>query len=94
MLKPLIQQLLWDCPPDDNCFLNATKNLSDLEFVQSVYCIYLKRWVESPESISELALILQEHKTRQEFITRFIGTSLEFQSLCQWWTSASKNDIY
>lgn len=94
MLKPLIEQLLWHCPPDDDFFLNATTNLSDVEFVQGVYCIYVKRWVESPESISELVMILQEYKTRQEFITRFIQPSQEFQSLCQWWASASKDDIY
>ncbi|OIP68721.1 MAG: hypothetical protein AUK43_15090 [Oscillatoriales cyanobacterium CG2_30_40_61] len=79
---------------DDDIFLNATTNLSDAEFVQAVYCIYVKRWVESPESISELVMILQEYKTRQEFITRFIRPSQEFQSLCQWWASASKDDIY
>lgn len=94
MFKPLIHKLLWQCPPDENFFLHATTNLSDVEFVQAVYCVYVKRWVESPESISELLLILQEYKTRQEFITRFIRPSQEFQSLCQWWTSASKDDIY
>ncbi|MEG4066722.1 DUF4214 domain-containing protein [Microcoleus sp. Pol11C2] len=94
MFKPLIHKLLWHCPPDDNFFLNATTNLSDVEFVQTVYCVYVKRWVESPESISELVLILQEYKTRQEFITRFIRPSQEFQSLCQWWASASQDDIY
>lgn len=94
MFKPLIHKLLWQCPPDENFFLHATTNLSDVEFVQAVYCVYVKRWVESPESISELVLILQEYKTRQEFISRFIRPSQEFQSLCQWWASASKDDIY
>lgn len=77
-------------PANDTEFLHETANLSDRDFVQRVFCAYLQRSVDE-QGVTELVKILQEWKTRENFITKFVQPSEEFQFLRHFLSSAPQD---
>ena len=77
-------------PANDTDFLQETANLSDRDFVQRVFCAYLQRSVDE-QGVTELVKILQEWKTRENFITKFVQPSEEFQFLRHFLSSAPQD---
>ena len=92
-MEKLFNQFL-QFPPDNDRFLEETAHLENADFVREVYNTYLKRLLDA-KGVAQLEKILHEDfKSRFKFLVEFICPSLEFQELCQWWASASEDDIY
>lgn len=77
-------------PSNDTEFLHETANLSDRDFVQMVFRAYLQRSVDE-QGVTELVKVLQEWKTRENFIAKFVQPSGEFQYLRHFLSSAPQD---
>jgi tetratricopeptide (TPR) repeat protein len=82
-------------PPDDLAFLQKTSHLSDADFVQELFCTYLKRSLNNEEVASFLDVtIYSSGRTRHQTIAEIIRPSIEFQLKYQQFFSVSFEEVH
>jgi len=81
-------------PPDDTTFLQQTCQLNDADFVEELFRIYLKRYLNDESIAGFLDLIRASERSREQTIAEIVRPSIEFQSHYKNFFTASIEEVH
>ena len=81
-------------PPDDAAFLQKTNHLSDADFVQELFCAYMKRSLDEKGIAGFLEIMQSSGRSRPQAIAEIIRPSREFQNKCKSFLPASLEEAH